>query len=324
MIFLFRWDIWRRNLRLKLSKRGMRRYLLIGMSIGLLVTVYCQGQGPVQEPEFQSLTYFSNDSLSVDLDIFLPDQKAEGGNPLLIYVHGGGFANGTRDVGHKLARHLTEKGIACASISYTLYMEDKNFGCEGVLSEKVRAIQIAASQLWIATAYLNKYSNQFNVDTTQIFIAGSSAGAETVLHAAHWDREQMQYFNQTLSPEFKYAGIIAGAGAIMDLNLGTEENKIPTMLVHGDADKLVPYGTAAHHFCPPSSSGWLMLFGSWSIAKHLQELGGSCQLITFLGGDHSFASAYFYQDQEPVADFIARVLSGESFTSYENIVAEYE
>lgn len=302
----------------------MKRDIIAGMVVGLLLTVYCQGQAPVQEEDFQSLTYYSNDSLSVDLDIFLPQQMLDGGNPLVIYVHGGGFSNGTRDAGHKLARHLVGQGIACASISYTLYMEGKNFSCDGILSEKVRAIQIAASQLWLATSYLNKYSEQFNIDTTRIFIAGGSAGAECVLHAAHWDREQMQFFDQALSPEFKYAGIISGAGAIMDLNLITPENKIPTMLFHGDADDLVPYGTAAHHYCPPNSSGWLMFFGSEPIAKHLQELGESSQLITFLGGDHSFAGAYFYQEQEPVSEFITRVLSGECFNIYEYIEAEDE
>ncbi len=57
-----------------------------------------------------------------------------------------------------------------------------------------------------------------------------------------------------------------------------------------------------------------MLFGSHAIAEHLDDLGGTYQLITFPGGDHSYAGAYFYQDQEPVADFIDHVLSGESFT----------
>jgi len=296
----------------------MRRVSVFAMVIGLILTVPSWGQ------VFQTFTYFSNDSLSLDLDVLLPDQQTEGGNPLVIYVHGGGFSQGERDAGHKLAIYLAERGIACASISYTLYMENQSFGCDGILSEKVKAIQIAASQLWLATAYLGKYSNQFNIDTSQIFIAGSSAGAETVLHAAHWDRAQMQLFEQALSPEFQYAGIIAGAGAIMDLNLITSGNMIPTMLFHGDADDLVPYGIAAHHYCPPDSPGWLMLFGSRAIAQHLQELGESCQLTSFLGGDHSCAGAYFYQDQEPVAAFIDRVLARENFNIYENIVAENE
>jgi acetyl esterase/lipase len=278
----------------------------------------------VQTLDFQTFTYFTNDSISLDLDLFLPDQDAQTPIPLLIYVHGGGFANGNRDGGHKLAAYLTSRNMACASITYTLYMKDKSFGCDGILSEKIKAIRIAASQLWHATAFLIEKSGSFHIDTTRIFISGSSAGAETVLHAAHWDREQMQFFDPVLSPEFRYAGVIAGAGAIMDLNLITPENMIPTMVFHGDADPLVPYGIASHHYCPPDSPGWLMLFGSHAIAEHLQDLGGTCQLTTFLEGDHSFAGAYFYQEQEPVADFIERILAGETFNLFQSIETEPE
>jgi hypothetical protein len=129
----------------------------------------------------------------------------------------------------------------------------------------------------------------------------------------------MQLFDNGLSAKFKYAGIISGAGAIMDLSLITKENKLPTMLFHGDADPLVPYATAAHHYCPPNSSGWLMLFGSHSIAKHLEMLGGTCQLTTFEGGKHSFAGAYFYQNQQHVADFINKVLSGKKFIEFKSV-----
>ena len=271
-----------------------------------------------------TLSYFSNDSISLELDLFLPEQGSVEPVPLLLFVHGGGFSGGDRFGVYDLAKVLTDRGVACAAISYTLYMEDKSFGCDGILSEKVRAIQIAASQLWHATAFMMGQSERFHIDTTMIFIAGSSAGAETVLHAAHWDRKQMQVFDPALSTDFKYAGLISGAGAIMDLNLITRDNMIPTFVFHGDADDLVPYGVAAHHYCPPNSSGWLMLFGSHAVAQHMQELGGTCQLTSFIGGDHSFAGAYFYQDQQPVADFIDRVLSGESFNIYENINAENE
>ncbi len=301
---------------------------IIVLFVFFLARTHAQGPAPtqLQDPtqDFHNYTYFNNDSITVDLDIRLPEVPPEGGSPLVIYVHGGGFSNGDRDGGHKLAQYLAGHGIACASITYTLYMEGKSFGCDGVLSEKVRAIQIAASQLWLATAYLNKYSDQFNIDTARVFIAGSSAGAETVLHAAHWDREMMQIFEHNLSPTFRYAGVISGAGAIMDLNLISTENMIPTMLFHGDADQLVPYGVAAHHYCPPDSPGWLMLFGSQAIAQHLQELEGTCQLTSFVGGDHSFAGAYFYQEQQPVVDFINKVLSGESFNLYQSIEAENE
>lgn len=271
-----------------------------------------------------TLSYFNNDTIRVDLDLFLPEESNSEPVPLLLFVHGGGFSGGDRFGAYDLANYLVDRNVACATISYTLYMKDKSFGCDGVLSKKVKAIQIAASQLWHATAFLIEHSESLHIDTGRIFIAGSSAGAETVLHAAHWDRELMQLFDPALSPDFKYAGLISGAGAIMDLNLITQDNMVPTFVFHGDADELVPYGVAAHHFCPPNSPGWLMLFGSRAIARHLQELGGSCQLTSFIGGDHSFSGAYFDQDQQAVADFIDRVLSGKSFNIYENIQVEIE
>ena len=125
-----------------------------------------------------------------------------------------------------------------------------------------------------------------------------------------------------MTSDFKYAGIISGAGAIMDLNLITKDNNIPTMLFHGNADPLVPYGTAVHYFCLPNSSGWLMLFGSHSIAKHLENLEGTCQLTTFEGGKHSFAGAYFYQKQEKVSKFIHHVLDGKKFAEYITVLPE--
>lgn len=294
----------------------MNREILILIVMALVLNAEVQGQ------EFETFTYFSNDSVSVDLDLLIPDHKAGAGHPLVIYVHGGGFSNGDKGGGHKLAKYLVEQGIACASISYTLYMKDKSFGCDGVLSEKVRAIQIAASQIWLATAYLTRQSELLNIDTSRIFIAGSSAGAEAVLHAAHWNRKQMQLYELNLSSTFRYAGVISGAGAIMDLNLITSENMIPAMFFHGDHDPVVPYGVAAHHFCPPDSPGWLMLFGPKAISEHLHTLGGTYQLTTFIGGDHSFAGAYFYQDQHDVAVFIKRILSGESFRLNHYIEAE--
>ena len=270
----------------------------------------------VDAQDYETHTYFEKDSISMELDLFLPDNPSQDDVPLVIYVHGGGFSTGDRTSGHSLARDLVENNIACASITYTLYMKDKSFGCDGILSEKVKAIRIAASQLWHATDYLLQKKEQIHIDPSKIFIAGSSAGAETVLHAAYWDRSSMQLYRQALPAKFKYAGVIAGAGAIMDLNLITEENKLPMMFFHGDEDPLVPYATASHHYCPPQSSGWLMLFGSFSIAEHLRELNGTYRLTTFQGGDHSYAGAFIHQNQQPVVEFIKRVLVGEQFREH--------
>jgi predicted peptidase len=266
---------------------------------------------------FRSLVYYEGDSLRLELDLFLPDGDPQAAaKPLVIFVHGGGFSGGDRTAGHQLCRHLAGKGMVAATISYTLYMRGKSFSCDGMLTEKIKAIQIATNQLWLATAFFLQNKDAYGIDGTQIFIAGSSAGAETALHAAFWDRELMNLYPVQLPAGFRYAGLISGAGAIMDLNLIREDTMIPVMLFHGDADPVVPYATAAHHYCPTNASGWLMLFGSRSIYEHMARLGGTVSLITHAGGKHGIAGAHFFQDQEPVSGFIRQVLDGETFQAH--------
>lgn len=269
-----------------------------------------------QQDRFTTLTYYEKDELKLELDLFLPQQATVGKQPLLIFLHGGGFSSGSRNMGHALCQHLARNGIAAASISYTLYMQGKSFSCDGVLSEKVKAIQIATNQLWLATSFFLDRADTYSIDPAQIFIAGSSAGAEAVLHAAYWDRSQMRLYGKALPGRFRYAGIISGAGAMLDLNLIQKDRMLPTMLFHGSADPTVPYATAAHHFCRPGSPGWMMLFGSYSIYRHICELGGTVELSTFCGGGHEQAGTFFNRDQHQVSDFIFRVLRGQHFQSH--------
>lgn len=271
---------------------------------------------------YETLTYFENDSIRLELDMFMPPTIDSVKTPLVIYVHGGGFGAGNRKGGHQLAKHLVKQDIACASISYTLFMKGKSFSCSGELTEKVKAIQIAASQLWHATAYLIEEKDRIHIDPSKIFIAGSSAGAETVLHAAYWDRSQMQLFGTKLTPDFSYAGVISGAGAIMDINLITNQNKIPLFAFHGDKDPLVPYDVAAHHYCAPNDPGWLMLFGSKAIAQHMEKLGGNSHLLTYVNGNHSIAGEHFYKNQEAIVRFISQVFERNRFNYHQILTVD--
>ena len=42
--------------------------------------------------EFETHTYFSNDSIELKLDLFLPKKNQNTPTPLVIFVHGGGFS----------------------------------------------------------------------------------------------------------------------------------------------------------------------------------------------------------------------------------------
>lgn len=262
--------------------------------------------------QMKTLVYYEDDSTKLELDLFLPKQENEQKYPVVLFVHGGGFASGDRSSGHTFAKYLATKGIVSASISYELYMKDQSFSCDGILSEKIKAIQYAVNDLWLATTFLLNQQETFNINPDQFFIAGSSAGAETVLHAAYWDYEQINWYDQKLPNNFQYAGVISGAGAIMDLNLISSESALPTFLFHGTDDNLVPYGTAAHHFCAPDSPGWLMFFGSHSIYEHLLGLNKNTTLITFEQAGHEKSATLFFEELDLIHQFLLECIERKS------------
>jgi poly(3-hydroxybutyrate) depolymerase len=271
------------------------------------------GISSVNAQKYTTIQYFKDDTIQLDLDLFLPDKLNKMDHPLLIFLHGGGFSGGDKASGYDLCRFLSKRGIVAATISYTLYMKDKNFSCEGILSEKIKAIQYGVNDLWLATSFFIENSGKYHIDTSLIFIAGSSAGAESVLHAAFWDFETMNIYKNKLPETFKYAGLIEGSGALMDLNLITSKSLIPVLMFHGNSDQLVPYGTAAHHYCKTNSPGWLMLFGSYSIYNYIVALNGNAHLITYCGGGHEYSAELFERDQQPIIDFIYDIILNKKF-----------
>lgn len=280
----------------------MKKFAYLILLIVLSLNLYSQ--------DYTTITYFSNDSIKLEMDIF-PPVSINDNNPTFIYVHGGGFSSGQRSDGHSVCKFMASHGFVAATISYTLYMRGKSFSCDGITSEKIKAIRYGANDLWLATNYLLEHSKELKIDSSHIFIAGCSAGAETVLHAQFWNYQLMNWNNKKLPINFRYAGVISGAGALMDLNLIKGDNLIPLMLFHGDKDNLVPYGTAAHHFCDPASTGWLMFFGSHSIYNYVKDLDGSVKLITFNGSGHEVANYYFEQKMDEVLNFCTSVIQNQ-------------
>ena len=263
--------------------------------------------------QFETITYLKGDTSSLSMDIFLPDDKGLKDFPLVIFVHGGGFSGGNRTAGHVFAKAMAASGIACASISYTLSRKGKGFDCNSSQADKIYTMQLASSETWQATRFLIENAGKYGFDSNKIFLAGSSAGAETVLHAAFLDRNKMNLHSNNLPDSFNYRGVISGAGAILDLNMITKSNAIPSFFFHGDQDPLVPYDKGAHHYCPPTAPGWMMLFGAKSIHEHLMALSTSTQFYAYPGGGHEIAGYLFDHEQEKIADFIKQVLEGGVF-----------
>lgn len=112
--------------------------------------------------------------------LFLPNTT--GTYPLVIFIHGGGFISGSRDVVftnsalQNSVKYFLENGIAFASIGYRLLPESTPIDPIGVkkcLGDSKYALQ-----------FIRHYADELHVNPDKIALTGESAGAGTSLWLA--------------------------------------------------------------------------------------------------------------------------------------------
>jgi len=251
-------------------------------------------------------TFYQKSSESLRMDIFSPSADTLTKKPVLLYVHGGGFSGGSRDEERHLqfCRHFALKGYMGVTMDYTLQRKGKSFGCDCPADEKVDTFLETARDISRAVRYLTDNHSKLGIDTNRIVLAGSSAGAEAVLHAAYWDETRSDDSTHILSGSFKYGGVISMAGALTELRWVDHKTAIPTQLFHGSCDHLVPYGTASHHYCDVDAPGYLTLYGSATIMNKLKTMGKGYYAITGCFGRHEWNELPLYDYVENVTDFL--------------------
>ncbi|AOW16886.1 hypothetical protein LPB03_05120 [Polaribacter vadi] len=244
-------------------------------------------------------TYKKLDSIKLKLDFYKP-RKMDSKTPLILYAHGGGFSGGKRDDEYieSFANNMAERGYAVASISYQLTRQNLGFDCNTNSTDKINTFNSVSNDISYAINYLIKYKEKFNINPEQIILMGTSAGAEAVLNLAY------VHDNKILSKDFKFAGVISMAGAIITLDKINSKTAIPTQLFHGTDDKLVPYNIAPHHYCDKNSVGYLKLYGSKAIANKLKEIDKPFYLFTIKKGNHSWSGRPMNQCRKEIVDFL--------------------
>ncbi len=273
--------------------------------------------------KMQTLTYFNDGRDKLELDLYLPDiQDTEKKIPLILYVHGGGFSGGNRldPLISKMAEEMNTSGYAFASISYRLLMKGKSFGCDQPAHQKIMVFQQSMIDVRRATAYLISRQNDFKLDMSNVILAGSSAGAEAILHTAYWSTANLPTEALVLSADFRYAGIISMAGALIDPAMITAENALPSLFFHGTCDALVPFDTRSHRLCSPGQSGYLLLHGAGELKTRHIQLNKPIYLVTYMNGGHEYASLPMETERDRMLEFIKKdVMGKEKRQSYVQI-----
>jgi acetyl esterase/lipase len=112
------------------------------------------------------------------LDMYIFPVKSEKPSPLVVYIHGGGWAHGDKNkVFNKdiqpVLRGLLQNGIACASIEYRLCDEKSGSNAYDAIVDCKDAIR-----------FLVKNAQTYGIDSNRIGTFGSSAGGHLTLVAA--------------------------------------------------------------------------------------------------------------------------------------------
>jgi len=196
--------------------------------------------------------------LPLTMDIYVPKGDTVTSRPLLMLIHGGAFIVGdkTDDLQYKYAKRYTSMGYVVASINYRMgYLF-----IPGMYDNLERCIYKAVQDSRAAIRYLVHNHKKYGINPDQIFIAGNSAGGFIALKTAFMAESEgyasadgndllmqdnlgcLDCSGNSYKDVFKLKGVISLWGAVTDLEMIDEFEKVPLLLVHGDADKIVPIG----------------------------------------------------------------------------------
>jgi predicted esterase len=178
----------------------------------------------------------------------LPDKK----RPLVIGLQGSGFLNTCfpepcyiKYSENVLTPNFSPQGFITASIQYRLN-SPFTFQIFKVDDEKLKETHYKAVQdAREAIKYIFENAGKFGIDTSNVFLVGTSAGAITALHSVYLGDDEVpkDLFKKygKLEKRENMRGVISLSGAIYDLSYLKGEEKIPLMIVHGREDQVVPF-----------------------------------------------------------------------------------
>lgn len=210
---------------------------------------------------YKDVIYKNTNGVPLKLDIYGPINQVYKSSPVLVYVHGGSWAYGDKNIPDALSPVLDtfrEQGYTIISTSYELMKEKENFTKQ--ISDVKDTIR------WI-----NKNQYSYNLNTSEIGIIGVSSGAHLSLMASYSDDDEFidDRDLSNYSSKVKYLIDFAGPTDLSLLNtqdLNYDLTKIfasisnkddvikkynpinyvnksnpNTLIIHSDSDNMVPY-----------------------------------------------------------------------------------
>ena len=256
----------------------------------LLAGFAASAQNSLLSPD-GTYVYEKRDTCDLFMDVYDPADGSEETfmghrKPTIIFMFGGGFVGGQRDNQsyNPWFRQLTENGYRVISIDYRLGLKGASKMGIAQVNLLDKAIHMAVEDLFSATNFILENAEQLGVERDNIVISGSSAGAITVMQAEYEVANRTSYAS-VLPQDFNYAGVMSFAGAILSRKgkVKYETAPCPTMMLHGTADKIVPYRQIALFN--------LGFYGGGKLVDRFKKFGYDYNMYHFIDYGHEIAGS---------------------------------
>ena len=266
--------------------------------------------------------------LDLLLDIYRPQNDTLKNRPMVMLIYGGSYYFGSKD-DVKITtwcRHLASLGYVTVSIDYRLGFFP---GKVGIGRAAYRAVQDAHA----AMRFLVSHPDDYGIDTSMIFVGGSSSGAVSALSLAFMTDESrpkcarkglfrpdlggIDTCGNDLRTHFRIRGIAEMWGAMSDTSLLNGHN-VAILAFHGDEDDIMPYGYDRPFSVakPINSLAADPMYGASCIVDRATKLGYKARLVTFTGYKHmphvdpktKVINENFYIVQDTMSEFFHDII----------------
>jgi acetyl esterase/lipase len=256
-------------------------------------TVRC-GEVVVEE----NITYGHVGKTDLKLDLARP--QGEGPFPAIVFIHGGGWYQGSRGAYRAAIEEAARRGYVAATISYRLMKFDEKHK-QTATAEPIFPAQIHDAKA--AVRWLRANAAKYRVDPNRIGVTGGSAGGHLSLLVGLTDAEDglegqsghpnqssrvqavVNFFGPTDMAACHEKSVVAwifrlflngtpGESAALYKAASPvtyiDADDPPVLTLHGDRDKLVPVEQAV------------------ALDKKMKAVGASHQLVVLKGQGHGF------------------------------------
>ncbi|WP_294166847.1 alpha/beta hydrolase [uncultured Clostridium sp.] len=215
--------------------------------------------------DYSEVEYKNTNEVPLTLDIFKAKKELKNGSPVIIYVHGGSWVYGNKEIPSVISPLLDafqEEGYTIISTSYELMRGEENFNKQ--ISDVKDTIR------WV-----HKNKEEYNFNENKIGIIGASSGAHLSLMAAYSDDDEFVDDEElkNYSSSVKYLIDFFGPTDLMTLDMNNvnwdlqqiinsvedrkeevlnkyspinyvDKNEPSTLIIHSKKDTMVPYNNA--------------------------------------------------------------------------------